>query len=63
MTEATSPDNNSPEQEKWERTFNLFKLEYEQAAQRYENVYKAIWQIFPVYGFFVWWYSYLCLKV
>ncbi|MHC5761878.1 hypothetical protein, partial [Nostoc sp.] len=24
----------------------LFKLEYVQAAQRYENIYKAIWQIF-----------------
>lgn len=45
MTETTS-DNNSPDKEEWERTFNLFKLEYEQAAQRYENVYRAIWQIF-----------------
>lgn len=26
--------------------FEIFKLEYEQAAQRYENIYKAIWQIF-----------------
>ena len=30
----------------WERIFGLFKLEYEQAAERYENIYKAIWQIF-----------------
>ncbi|MGK7950419.1 MAG: hypothetical protein AB4368_16945 [Xenococcaceae cyanobacterium] len=34
----------------WERTFNLFKLEYEQAAERYENIYKAIWQIFSYMG-------------
>ena len=46
MTEETSSNNNSPNKEEWERTFNLFKLEYEQAAQRYENIYKAIWQIF-----------------
>ena len=33
-------------QKDWERTFELFKLEYEQSAERYENIYKAIWQIF-----------------
>lgn len=26
--------------------FEIIKLEYEQAAQRFENIYKAIWQIF-----------------
>ncbi len=36
----------SPEDKEWERTFALFKLEYEQAAQRFENIYGAIWQIF-----------------
>ncbi len=46
MTDETSPNNNHPDQEKWERNFNLFKLEYEQASERYENVYRAIWQIF-----------------
>lgn len=37
-----------PEQsnQNWERIFELFKLEYEQAAERFENIYKAIWQIF-----------------
>ena len=30
----------------WKRTFDMFKLEYELAAQRYENIYKAIWQNF-----------------
>lgn len=30
----------------WKRTFELFKLEYEQATQRYENIYRDIWQIF-----------------
>lgn len=37
-----------PEQElkKPEFQFEMFKLEYEQTAQRYENIYKAIWQIF-----------------
>ncbi|MDF5722810.1 MAG: hypothetical protein PUP91_20505, partial [Rhizonema sp. PD37] len=32
------------EQQKFK--FEIFKLEYEQAAQRYENIYKALWQIF-----------------
>ncbi|GBF82701.1 hypothetical protein [Aphanothece sacrum] len=47
-SEDESPQDpiNHPDDKEWERTFNLFKLEYEQAAQRYENVYKAIWQIF-----------------
>lgn len=34
------------ELKKPEFQFEIFKLEYEQAAQRYENIYKAIWQIF-----------------
>jgi hypothetical protein len=34
----------------WEHTFGLFKLEYEQTAERYENIYKAIWQIFSYMG-------------
>lgn len=34
----------------WERIFGLFKLEYEQAAERFENIYKAIWQIFSYMG-------------
>ena len=34
----------------WERIFGLFKLEYEQAAERYENIYKAVWQIFSYMG-------------
>ena len=34
----------------WERIFSLFKLEYEQASERYENIYKAIWQIFSYMG-------------
>lgn len=34
----------------WEHIFGLFKLEYEQAAERYENIYKAIWQIFSYMG-------------
>ena len=46
MTNQTSSNNENLDKEKWERDFNLFKLEYEQAAQRYENVYRAIWQIF-----------------
>lgn len=46
MTDKTSPNNNHRDQETWELTFNLFKLEYEQAAERYENIYRAIWQIF-----------------
>lgn len=29
-----------------ELQFEIFKLEYEQAAQRFENIYQAIWQIF-----------------
>ncbi len=44
-TEHPSQDNLLNEQD-WERTLDLFKIEYEQAAQRYENIYKAIWQIF-----------------
>ena len=41
-----------PEQsnQNWERIFELFKLEYEQSAERYENIYKAIWQIFSYMG-------------
>ncbi|MDJ0597530.1 MAG: hypothetical protein QNJ37_01605 [Crocosphaera sp.] len=51
MNDETSQNNNCPAQEKWERDFNLFKLEYEQAAQRYENIYRAIWQIFQYMAF------------
>lgn len=29
-----------------ERELELMKFEYEQAAQRYENIYRAVWQIF-----------------
>ena len=29
-----------------DRKFDLFKMEYERAAERYENIYKAIWQNF-----------------
>lgn len=36
----------SKQDQDWKRIFELFKLEYEQAAERYENIYKAIWQIF-----------------
>jgi hypothetical protein len=36
--------NTVPESEK--HRLELVKLEYEQATQRYENVYRAIWQIF-----------------
>lgn len=36
MCTAPNPGNN----------FELYKLEYEQAVQRYENIYKDIWQIF-----------------
>ncbi len=46
MSDETSQNNNCSNKEEWERTFDLFKLEYEQAAQRYENIYRAIWQIF-----------------
>ncbi len=51
MTDENSPNNKDLDKEKWERNFNLFKLEYEQAAERYENVYKAIWQIFQYMAF------------
>lgn len=44
---TTSPqDQIEQELKKPEFQFEIFKLEYEQAAQRYENIYKAIWQIF-----------------
>lgn len=39
-------DQTEQELKKPEFQFGMFKLEYEQAAQRYENIYKAIWQIF-----------------
>lgn len=39
------PEPKEPKQAR-DYTFEMFKLEYEQAAQRYENIYKAIWQIF-----------------
>ena len=29
-----------------ELAFKIYKVEYEKAAERYENIYKAIWQIF-----------------
>ena len=29
-----------------DRKFEIFKLEYERAAERYENIYKAVWQNF-----------------
>jgi len=32
------------------RGFELFKLEYQQTADRFENIYKAIWQIFSYMG-------------
>lgn len=32
--------------ENWERIFAVFELEYKQTAERFENIYKAIWQIF-----------------
>ncbi len=51
MSDETSQNNNCSNKEEWERTFDLFKLEYEQAAQRYENIYKAIWQIFQYMAF------------
>ncbi len=41
---------NQSTEEAWKRTFELFKLEYEQSAERYENIYKAIWQIFSYMG-------------
>ncbi len=44
---TTNPqDQTEQELKKPEFQFEIFKLEYEQAAQRYENIYKAIWQIF-----------------
>ncbi|ACK69842.1 hypothetical protein PCC7424_1398 [Gloeothece citriformis PCC 7424] len=48
MTSESNPQNND---EQWQPTFNMFKLEYEQAAQRYENIYRAIWQIFQYMAF------------
>src|SRR4028119_2267799 len=41
------PENAGPEQE-----FEAFKLEYEKAAERYENVYRAVWQNFYYMAFF-----------
>ena len=35
-----------------QREFEAFKLEYEKAAERYENVYKAVWQNFYYMAFF-----------
>ena len=40
-------DNDHTDQE-----FEAFKLEYEKAAQRDENVYRAIWQNFHYMAFF-----------
>lgn len=37
---------NSTFEKERDRRLELYKLEYEQAAQRYENIYKATWQIF-----------------
>lgn len=55
MAYETPSNNHSTDKEewerKWERDFNLFKLEYEQATQRYENIYRAIWQIFQYMAF------------
>ena len=38
MEETTEPSGLDP------LKFELFKLEYEHAVTRYENIYKAIWQ-------------------
>jgi hypothetical protein len=35
-----------PEATQRDRRFDLYKLEYERAAIRYEDIYKAVWQIF-----------------
>lgn len=43
---TNSQEQTEQELKKPEFQFEIFKLEYEQAAQRYENIYKAIWQIF-----------------
>lgn len=37
---------NSISEKERDRQLELYKLEYEQAAQRYENIYRAIWQNF-----------------
>src|SRR5688500_11192956 len=34
------------------REFDAFKMEYEKAAERYENVYRAVWQNFYYMAFF-----------
>lgn len=41
---------NSDNEKDLTRGFELFKLEYQQAADRFENIYKAIWQIFSYMG-------------
>ncbi len=41
-----------PENDGAEQGFEAFKLEYEKAAERYENVYKAVWQNFYYMAFF-----------
>ena len=38
--------NRRPESNGANEKFELFKLEYERAAERYENIYRAIWQNF-----------------
>jgi hypothetical protein len=40
------------ENDRLDPEFEALKLEYDKAAQRYENVYRAIWQNFYYMAFF-----------